>query len=677
MNLTKSFNFKYLKENLKKSKGILLLICMVVPVFTALSITIESGGPDIKRIASLTEISLINIFGMFFIPILISYTLFGYVFKKNSVDLINSMPLKRSTIFITNTIGGIVLITLIQLATAVLLMICSLISKTIYIFPAMIFDMFLMMWLAYIFIFVASNIAMSISGTFLTQCAVTLLILFLIPFCIASFNRFEGENKIIFTENDATVSQYVKAPTYRVFTLPSSIIYNSLISGELVYLPKTLIRTFVLSIVYIFIGLKLFEKRKMENAEESFESYKVHLLIKALTMVPMIVLVHYIEEFGEISIILYALIVFYYFVYDFIVKKKIPFKYSFPVLFVIVFSLSGICNASEWIYDKLALEDSYMDINDIKEIGLDFGNYYGDYDKNILINYTTDKELINTLFEIEKNKNSGNSVSSLEHRILVKLRDKHKNEVSFYINIGNDDINKIAEMLDKDYINALKKDYIGNGVISFNSIEISDSKIQKDIDDELKFVVNNMNTKQFIKLKESYGESFVKKAYINHKLVSRSFPIDSSDNMLKLFADYQNKQTIKGLQSINSADLDNWHYGLSIENELINDEENEFDTVYGNYYFYYYEGDVIKYIISNKDSNFDSTKDYYIIRGSYDYGRKYFNFYYLTNDIKQINEIVKKDINKMDEVNAEDYEKKLQEYEEDVTEENIGGVLND
>ncbi len=669
MNLTKLFSWKYLKENLKKSKGILLLICILVPVFTTLSVTFESGGPDIKRVANSVEISLINIFGMFFIPITISYVLFGYVFKKNSVDLINSMPLKRSTVFITNTIGGIILITLIQVVTAILLMIVSLVSKTIYIFPAMIFDMFLMMWLAYIFIFIASNIAMSVSGTFLTQCAVTLLILFLIPFCIASFNRFEENNKIIFTENDEIVSQYVYTPNYRTFTLPSSIIYNGFMSGDLAYLPKSLIRTALLSVVYIFIGLKLFEKRKMENAEESFESYKVHLIIKALTMVPMFVLVHYIKKMDGVSIILYTLIIFYYFAYDFIVKKKIPFKYSIPALCIITFSLIGICNVSDWIYDKLALEDSYMNINDIKEIGLDFGNTYGYYESDTLISYTSDKELINTLIEIEKNKKSGNDDAVLEHSILVSVRDKHNKEVSFHLNVGNDEINKIAEILDKGYINALKKDYTENGVISFNNIEISDKNVQKDIDDELKLVVNIMNAKQFIEFKEFYKEAFEKKIYINHMLISRLFPIDTSNEMLKLFADYQNKQTMKVLQNVSNDQLDSWYYGLSIENELINDKTSTFDSNYGNYYFSYYEGDVIKYIISSKDSDFDSTKNYYMIRGNYNHGRYFFDFYYLTNDIKQINEIVKKDMKKVKEENVEYYEKEGTEYTYDTIEE--------
>ena len=109
MNLTKLFNFNYLKENLRKSKGILILVSLIVPLFTLLVIVMGYNTDGIRKIIlSPFDISYINIFGMFVVPLIISASLFGYVFKKNSVDLVSSMPLKRSTIFITNTIEYVV-----------------------------------------------------------------------------------------------------------------------------------------------------------------------------------------------------------------------------------------------------------------------------------------------------------------------------------------------------------------------------------------------------------------------------------------------------------------------------------------------------------------------------------------------------------------------------------------
>ena len=51
-----------------------------------------------------------TLLGTFILPIIISICLFNYIYKKKSVDFINSMPISRKSIFITNTILGIIII---------------------------------------------------------------------------------------------------------------------------------------------------------------------------------------------------------------------------------------------------------------------------------------------------------------------------------------------------------------------------------------------------------------------------------------------------------------------------------------------------------------------------------------------------------------------------------------
>ena len=669
MNLTKLFNIKYLKENLRKSKGILFLICILVPVFTTLIISFNFSIPDKKIVASQYDIAIINILGMFFVPIIISNVLFGYVFKKNSVDLINSMPLKRETIFVTNTIGGIILITIIQALTAILLLLCSIFFKAVYIFPAMIWDIFVLMWLTYVFIFVASNIAMSVSGTFLTQCAVTLLILFLVPFCIVSFNRFYNSNqKVVIYDNNGIVAQFSSNSNYKVFTTPASIIYNGL-TNNLLYIPESLIRTAVLSVVYIAIGLKLFKKRKMENAEESFESAKVHLFIKALTMVPMIALGHYVVKYSGIGTIVYALIIFYYFAYDFIVKKKIALKYSIPALIVIIFCLEGICSFSDYAYDKFDFSRVKINKNDIKMIGIDFQNIYGYYNYSRTERFTNNRELIDTILEIEKEKNNGNSDGIENHLISVKLKDRRGKKYSFYISMSDNSLNKIVEKLNDENINEIKKDYTRNGKIEFNGIAISDEKFEKELDNDLKNLVENMNKKELAKFEENTGYiCLVKQTYANHQLVSRLFSIEASKEMQKTIADYENNKTINLIKNISDTEKDNWSYGVFIENGLKNFESESIDVNSGNYYISYYQSDVIKFIEKDKDSKFDNNKDYYVIRCYYYSGMNSYDLYYFTNNIEEVNRIVKNDVDKMDEENKEYYVKQVFDTDEEVVE---------
>ena len=49
MNLTKLFNFKYMKQNFKKSKRLLMLIILIVPIITALELTLFNLGEKRKN----------------------------------------------------------------------------------------------------------------------------------------------------------------------------------------------------------------------------------------------------------------------------------------------------------------------------------------------------------------------------------------------------------------------------------------------------------------------------------------------------------------------------------------------------------------------------------------------------------------------------------------------------
>ena len=118
MNLTNLFNFNYLIQNIKKYKALIILLILLVPMFT--SIMLLSVESDSEYVISFAELSIVNIIFMYIMPIVLSMTLFNYVYKKNSVDFIGSMPLSRKTVFITNTIGGFAIIAIMQLITMII-----------------------------------------------------------------------------------------------------------------------------------------------------------------------------------------------------------------------------------------------------------------------------------------------------------------------------------------------------------------------------------------------------------------------------------------------------------------------------------------------------------------------------------------------------------------------------
>ena len=330
MNLTKLFNFKYLIQNIKKSKMALVLFFIIVPIFTSLTIMTTKD-----QILDFSELAFVNIFGMYIIPFIFSVCLFGYVYKKNSVDFMCSMPVSRKTIFVTNTIGGIGMIVLMQLITLILTLLIGVVTGAT-IFNAMVFDIFAYQTIAYIFVFTIANLAMSVSGNLLTQIVVTLLITFLIPFSTFFVVVYTSNNVVaLYNEYGDIGSNFSRIINY---TAPS-MIFN----GEYNYSSISMCKMAILSIIYFALGLYLFKKRKMEIATESFENNRTHFLVKGLTLAPFVaLLISFINyESFELILILLGIIFIYYFVYDLITNKKMKFKDNVTYLVISVLILLG------------------------------------------------------------------------------------------------------------------------------------------------------------------------------------------------------------------------------------------------------------------------------------------------------------------------------------------------
>ena len=92
MNLAKLFNFKYLMQNIKKSKMAIILFLSVVPIFTSLLLIISASN---SYVPSFLELGSSNIIFMYITPFILSFSLFGYAYKKKSIDFIGSMPISR------------------------------------------------------------------------------------------------------------------------------------------------------------------------------------------------------------------------------------------------------------------------------------------------------------------------------------------------------------------------------------------------------------------------------------------------------------------------------------------------------------------------------------------------------------------------------------------------------
>lgn len=596
MDLTSWFNFKFLKENFKKSRAIILLCIFLLPILTFITNLIKiSDSSDF--IPNIYHLSYLFIVGLYIIPIVLSITLFSFVFKRKSCDFVMSFPITKRQIFMTNTVGGIGLILILNILNCLMLFLVSLISSNIFIPGRMIFDIFLLWTVAYIFVFVVSNIAISVSANKITSVVVVLLILFLIPFLHtfitvngSLFNNRESgvlyENRCI--NNDCYDINYnvVRDSNYTVpYLLISKILNNNKLNYNV-----SIVKTFVLSLIYIFVGLLLFDRKKFEIVETSFKSEKIHLFVKNLTVIPFLALGYLVFkesgfsfEYMTYYILLLAIIITYLIIYDLITRKRVlnVFKSLLYTLFSLVFViLLGMTSSLD--------NNKYLDVDNIKEITL------SDSNKLKKSGSTRDRELIKYIFDNCKNYDVYE-----ENTISVSTRD---GSFTYYFDFtfDNSEYTYIVDKLNKDDYYKKSIDNSKPYVIldNLNNRVLRDSKLVNDIimDYDLGYYDNGGNL--------LYGVDLY---FYDNYSVNNLEVVVLDEELRHDLINYYNKETMEYLKSNN----------MYIYRVVVRDFDSGED--------YYLSGNNIQKLINvvmDKDLELDFDKSYVCIR-LYTYDRVY------------------------------------------------------
>ena len=596
MNLTSWFNFKFLKENFKKSRAIILLCIFLLPILTFITNLIKiSDSSDF--IPNIYHLSYLFIVGLYIIPIVLSITLFSFVFKRKSCDFVMSFPITKRQIFMTNTVGGIGVLLILNILNCLMLFLVSLISSNIFIPGRMIFDIFLLWTVAYIFVFVVSNIAISVSANKITSVVVVLLILFLIPFLHtfitvngSLFNNRESgvlyENRCI--NNDCYDINYnvVRDSNYTVpYLLISKILNNNKLNYNV-----SIVKTFVLSLIYIFVGLLLFDRKKFEIVETSFKSEKIHLFVKNLTVIPFLALGYLVFkesgfsfEYMTYYILLLAIIITYLIIYDLITRKRVlnVFKSLLYTLFALAFViLLGMISSLD--------NNKYLDVDNIKEITL------SDSNKLKKSGSTRDRELIKYIFDNCKNYDVYE-----ENTISVSTRD---GSFTYYFDFtfDNSEYTYIVDKLNKDDYYKKSIDNSKPYVIldNLNNRVLRDSKLVNDIimDYDLGYYDNGGNL--------LYGVDLY---FYDNYSVNNLEVVVLDEELRHDLINYYNKETMEYLKSNN----------MYIYRVVVRDFDSGED--------YYLSGNNIQKLINvvmDKDLELDFDKSYVCIR-LYTYDRVY------------------------------------------------------
>ena len=612
MNLKALFNFNFLKENVRKSKGLLAFLLGVIPIINIIFLIVLLTTSS-SNLLEFDIVSFLTYAGIIFIPLSLSVTLFGFVLKKKSVDFILSKPISRKSLFITNTLGGILVILVFMIINTLIFGLFGLVFESLTIPFGLLVDYFLFWFISYVFMFTVINLAIVLSGNLITSIVVALIILLIVPYLnginYITQDYYSGNNYIIcenpdckpesyYCYNDDDCEEHLLNNEYRLyygklltynFTAPLVMLNEAANNNDTFYNSISLIKMIVLSVIYFAIGYFVFKNRKMENNETSFKSSFAHYLVKGITLFPICLLTYAIVEETEAIGWLISIvgIIIYSVVYDLITRREIykPVK-SLIISALLFFLFTGVYASYFKVFDN-----PEKVIKKVDSITYEWMKI-------------TDTDLINNIIKSLLDKNTMGS-SYVYNFIFTSGNTQY--EVTA-------DINETLNNLLQDELNIWNKEKIKK--FDFNRIhymEYNDTMIPitKELKNIIKDNIHKIDEFDIDSLSET--DTLYLYSYHNHHYESVMIPIKLDSELFNKIITYQNELFIKFREKIDYE----LSYNLNAyDSDVFSDED---------YYVFDYviRSNMTKFINYLKNDNkIDANKDLTYIR-VYDMNKAY------------------------------------------------------
>ena len=593
MNLTKFFNLKFLKENIKKSNGVLLFLLFIIPVFNI--VFMFAKLKQNHYVVDFMQFNIINYIGALVLPIIIAYSLNKYLFKQNSVDFYLSKPINRCKLYFSNMFGGFFLIFCLILLNSIIFLLFGFFTNMLLPF-AFVLDYFIYFLVLYFFVYIVATLGISLTGNFITALVVTAIIMWM-PMVVSYGDKalYDSYNQTYLKVSscDTVASNCINENNgykYKVIaeknisaslSLPSSFILKNEFNM------MDVIKTIILSIVYTFVGYIAFKKRKMENNNIGFANETLHYVVKAITIIPFAFVVSlFIKEKDLLTGSLIIIVAFIYnIIYDLFTRKNNYNGMKSVVIFVWTFVLLCFVNFGIMhIYSKNVTLDTKT---------LTYKNIYVD---DIVY------EIDNFAF-IERIEQAYDIVSENFYIPNSNIR--------ILLNISTDDYNKLHE---KDYDDYHK--YANN----YNYKLLNGAYL-----DNKKLDIPKLNFKNIKTTKNQDDMIIDLYSYKNHKFEYFRIAIDANNDVLKYITNYLNSDFIEN------------------KNNKLNRIFIPYDTS-----DYMENSQILRYILCKypnvlkdyliKHCNDDVKGDYVVITYGFDNGDKLNN--YIINDVNNFKEFI-------------------------------------
>ena len=563
MHLKKWFNFKYLYQNFKKSKSLLLFLLCIIPFINLWMVGINLL--NLNYILDFGDLSNTTSIIAFIFPVILAFILYGFVFRRNEVDFVISKPITRRQIFGSNLIGGIVLILLVILINTLGFILLSLLTK-LYIPMGAVIDYFIYWFITYVFIFIISIFAISIAGNIMSSLIVIALVLLLYPtFTLIEYNaRVNSSDTYLVCQDSSCMPEGdycngdpdcladLNTGEY-LYTVNDS--YNATLNSPINYFNagfsiKSIVKTIILTIIYLVGAYYLFKKKKMENSEIGFQNKYLYKFIKILTFIPVTYLAYTLLVSNSIFFIIGIIIcISYYYIYDLVIKREITNIIGNIGEVIIV----GIIFMGCYYLLNITYENNPKYLNIPDEVMVEYYDADLSYRYVVLVN---DLNLINKLIKPENMANSDNynniTIYLNEKKYMTKfISDNLDQELDNYANTNN-----LKDKFTMDNIIYITSGTNPGLVIPCNT------KIKEMIVDYLEhYPSSNTENNNYISIYK----------YEDHQLKELAFNIIDNLELLNYVKNYYNEAFLQNVSTdiyVNDEELMNSFNEVFLENRI-------------------------------------------------------------------------------------------------------------
>lgn len=550
MNLMKLFNFNFIKENIKKSLGILLFLFFIIPIVNILYL-FNMLNQQIYVI-NLIDLTKMTYFASFIFPVVIAYILNNYLFKQNSLDFYLSKPINKRKLFFSNILAGLLLILVLLIINVIVFSLFNLTNLSI---PfALLFDYFIYTFILYSFIYIVITLAISLCGNFITALIVSIILIWSFPITLdvdkllsenytETYIKFKGDNNEYYVDH----IKNIKHP----LTVPSSyILKKEFNTGDI-------IKTSLLSIIYIFAGYVLFKRRKMENITAGFKNESLHYAVKTISLLPFMLLnALFLKEktiFTGLIITLAA--IFYYLIYDLLTQKKLYKPLKSAIIFTWTYIILSLC-----FYGIISAYNKKQFINCSE---LTTSNAYSEY----LTTTATSFDLIKNSFNNHSDTSELFNINNNSYQIIVPLSSDaftsiHKNDLSDYIKYINNASykNTTAAYYNNYKLNVDKLD-LDNIKIDKNNYRLGIKLyIYKNHEYQILTIPNNVNKKTM-----NYITTFLNEKFLSYNDTSKQISIINGNKDLTNLLEYVSEKDDNALTNYLKKHYNDEYKGEYIE----------------------------------------------------------------------------------------------------------------